>query len=326
MSKKKKLPVVEKPKLHPRNKHIDRYDLQALSATTPELFSFVKQNVHGNETIDFANPQAVKTLNKALLKHHYNIDFWEIPENYLCPPIPGRADYIHHIADLLQVHNYGNIPVGSDKVTCVDIGVGANCVYPIIGVNEYDWFFIGSDIDPLAVECAKAIVANNMVLKGNVEIRLQSNPKDTFYGVIAKDETVDITICNPPFHSSLAEATKGTVRKVWNLGGDKSVKPVLNFGGQNAELWCEGGEKRFIRDMIRESRKFGETCFWFSTLVSKQSNVKGLVEALKLVEATQVEIIPMGQGNKSSRIVAWTFLSKEQQKAWKDLRWNKKKK
>ncbi len=173
---------------------------------------------------------------------------------------------------------------------------------------------------------AKAIVANNKVLKGNVDIRLQTNPKDTFYGVIAKDEMVDVTICNPPFHASLAEATKGTVRKVWNLGGNKSVKPVLNFGGQNAELWCEGGEKRFIRDMIRESKKFGETCFWFSTLVSKQSNVKSLAEALKLVEATQVEIIPMGQGNKSSRIVAWTFLSKEQQKAWKDLRWNKKKK
>ncbi len=155
MSKKKKPSVIEKPKLHPRNKHLDRYDLQALSITTPELFPFVQQNVHGNETIDFANPQAVKTLNKALLKHHYNIDFWEIPEHYLCPPIPGRADYIHHMADLLQVHNYGNIPVGSDKVTCVDIGVGANCVYPIIGVNEYDWFFIGSDIDPLAVESCK---------------------------------------------------------------------------------------------------------------------------------------------------------------------------
>ena len=326
MSKKKKQPEVEKPKLHPHNKHIERYDLQALAITNPALSSFVQLNIHGNETIDFTKPEAVKALNKALLQYHYNITFWDIPEHYLCPPIPGRADYIHHMADLLQVHNYGTIPTGTEKITCLDIGVGANCVYPIIGINEYNWSFIGVDIDSVAVESAKEIVNQNAVLKGKVDIRLQPNPKDTFYGAITKDEIVDITICNPPFHASLEEATKGTVRKVWNLSGDKSVKPILNFGGQNTELWCEGGEKRFIRDMIRERKKFGEHCFWFSTLVSKQSNLKGIYETLKAVEAVAIETIPMGQGNKSSRIVAWTFLTKEQQKAWKDMRWNKKKK
>jgi len=29
----------------------------------------------------------------------------------------------------------------------------------------------------------------------------------------------------------------------------------------------------------------------------------------------------MGSGNKSSRIVAWTFLSKEAQKEWRESRW-----
>jgi len=37
----------------------------------------------------------------------------------------------------------------------------------------------------------------------------------------------------------------------------------------------------------------------------------------------EVKTIPMGQGNKTSRIVAWTFLSKEQQKEWRNKRWNK---
>ena len=27
------------------------------------------------------------------------------PNENLCPPIPGRADYIHHIADLLSINN-----------------------------------------------------------------------------------------------------------------------------------------------------------------------------------------------------------------------------
>jgi 23S rRNA (adenine1618-N6)-methyltransferase len=30
----------------------------------------------------------------------------------------------------------------------------------------------------------------------------------------------------------------------------------------------------------------------------------------------------MGTGNKSSRIVAWTFLSREEQKEWRETRWN----
>ena len=138
-------------------------------------------------------------LNKALLKHYYDIGKWNIPDNYLCPPIPGRADYIHHIADLLGSKNNNKIPTGN-KIICLDIGVGANCVYPIIELNP--------------------------VLKGEIKLKLQQNPKDIFYGVIKK------------------------------------------------------------------------------------------------AEAVEVETIPMGQGNKKSRIIAWTFLTRGQQKIWMDTRWN----
>ena len=51
-------------------------------------------------------------LNRALLKADYGIDFWDIPPNYLCPPIPGRVDYIHHLADLLARSNNNEIPRG----------------------------------------------------------------------------------------------------------------------------------------------------------------------------------------------------------------------
>ena len=40
-------------------------------------------------------------LNRAILMHHYGVKSWDIPAGYLCPPIPGRADYIHSVADLL---------------------------------------------------------------------------------------------------------------------------------------------------------------------------------------------------------------------------------
>ena len=321
----KKNQKTSKPKtsLHPKNRHQGRYDLQQLIGTCEELAPFVKQNEHGDESIDFFDPIAVKQLNTALLKHFYEIDFWDIPENYLCPPIPGRADYIHHAAQLLGESNYGTIPTGKD-IKCLDIGVGANCIYPIIGTFEYKWSFIGADIDEKAIENATLIVTKNTILKDLIELRLQPRAKDFFYGVIKKDERVDITICNPPFHSSVEEANLGTQRKVNNLKGKIVDDVVKNFSGKNTELWCEGGENRFIRNMVRESKKFGESCFWFTSLVSKQSNLNSIYKSLENENAAEVKTIPMGQGNKTSRIVAWTFLSPLQQKEWRDKYWNKK--
>lgn len=312
-----------KPKLHPRNLHRERYDFPLLIAACPDLAAFVQPNIHGGETIDFANPAAVKMLNKALLKGHYGVDHWDIPQGYLCPPIPGRADYIHHLADLLAASNYGKMPAGQ-KIRCLDIGVGANCIYPILGHKAYGWHFVGSDIDPVSIAAANSILEANPLLKENIECRLQPNPQDIFYGVVQKDEYYDLTLCNPPFHASLEAAEAGTLRKLNNLNPGKVKEVTLNFGGQHGELWCEGGEKAFITNMIRQSRQFTTSIFWFSTLVSKQSNLKSVYEALSKAAATEVRTIPMGQGNKTSRIVAWSFLTKAQQKLWREGRWRKK--
>lgn len=322
MTKEKKVHPTEKTRLHSRNKHRERYDFKALIACSPELKNYVTSNIYGDESVDFFNPLAVKTLNQALLKQHYNIVNWNIPEHYLCPPIPGRADYIHNIADLLCVNNYGKIPTGK-KVNCLDIGVGANCIYPLIGNTEYNWDFVGSDIDYIAIQSAQTIIDNNPHLKNNIELRLQENSKHFFKGIIADDEYFDVTICNPPFHSSAQEAQAGSARKISNLTNKKVTTPVLNFGGQQSELWCVGGEVRFITDMIHESTKFATSCFWFTTLISKQSNVTRATALANQVGASEVKIIPMGQGNKSSRILAWTFLTKEEQKLWANAKWQK---
>ncbi|MGZ2370305.1 23S rRNA (adenine(1618)-N(6))-methyltransferase RlmF [Ancylomarina sp. YFZ004] len=309
-----------KSRLHPRNKNRERYDFKELLVSCPELNSFVILNKYDDQSIDFADPKAVKMLNKALLMHYYGLQEWDIPENYLCPPIPGRADYIHHIADLLCSSNFGEMPKG-EKITCLDIGVGANCIYPIIGRTEYGWSFIGTDIDPIALASANKIIELNPTLKGGVECRLQASSKDYFYGVFTREESVDLTVCNPPFHASAEDALAASKRKVNNLNEKKVKTPTLNFGGQQNELWCEGGEGRFLKTMISESKKFGKSCFWFSSLVSKQSNLRLVNKILQDLGAEKVETIPMGQGNKTSRIVAWTFLNAEEQKEWRETRW-----
>jgi 23S rRNA (adenine1618-N6)-methyltransferase len=320
LSLKSKIFPLEKRDLHPRNRHRARYDFEQLSRSCPELAAFVSANKYNNESIDFSNPNAVKTLNKALLKSFYSIANWDLPANYLCPPIPGRADYIHYMADLLSSCNKGVLPEGK-SINVLDIGIGANCVYPIIGNGEYGWCFVGSDIDPVAVKSANKIVASNDSLKGSVECRLQSSSSNIFSGVIKSEELYDMTICNPPFHASLAEAKAGTERKWKNLGVKKNSKSTLNFGGQSGELWCEGGEKTFVQKMIEQSAQLPKQCFWYSTLISKKSNLLSVYKTLNKIKALEVKTIDMAHGQKVSRIIAWTFLNDAQQNDWRIKRW-----
>ncbi len=315
MAEKRKHPKI-KSNLHPRNKHRERYDFQKLIASCPELEAYVRPNAYGDQSVEFANPKAVRVLNKALLSHHYGIDNWDIPEAYLCPPIPGRVDYIHYMADFLGGKCFGKIPKGP-QLKCLDIGTGSSLIYPLLGHQEYGWSFIATDIDTTAIDSANNILEANPSLQDHIVCRLQKTPKDIFYGVIDKNSQIDLSICNPPFHASRQAAEAASKRKVSNLTGSAVKNPELNFGGKSHELWFEGGEKRFVRNMIRESKKFAENCFLFSTLISKKSNLKGVYEALQGQEATEVKTIPMGQGNKSSRIVVWTFFDKEAQQEWR---------
>lgn len=293
--------------MHSRSKHNGRYDFQKLTASCPELKRFVAVNVYGDESVDFADPEAVKVLNRAIMIHFYGLRTWQIPEGYLCPPIPGRADAIHSVADLLASSNGGGIPLGK-SVRVLDVGVGANCVYPLIGHAEYGWSFVGSDADPVALESARKNVESNR-LSGVIELRLQPSPSRIFQGILKKDEAFDLAICNPPFHASQEEADAGTRRKWNNLGKAQASweRTRLNFGGRGTELWCPGGEVAFIRRMVQESAELPLACRWFSTLVSKEANLPLIDEALERARAREVHTLEMTQGQKISRIVAWTF-------------------
>ena len=306
------------------------YDFKQLATICPELDPFVKINEFNidssldnyrdklaKQTIDFSNPKAVKALNKALLIANYDIQNWDIPKDYLCPPIPGRVDYIHYVADLLASSNNDTIPVG-ENVQVLDIGIGANCIYPILGNSVYGWSFVGTEIDEIALQNCKKIIETNPKLIDAISLQLQTESRFIFKNIITPEDRFSLTICNPPFHSSDAEATKSTIRKINNLNPNsiRTTKPVLNFGGQNAELWCEGGELGFITEMIFESAKYPLQCLWFSTLVSKKENLTSLYKTLNKVNIVEVKTIEMSQGQKISRILAWTFQTKVQQKAW----------
>ncbi len=301
------------PNLHPNNPHQGRYNITLLCDTLPELQSHVIENPMGDATIDFSNPTAVKLLNKSLLFQYYRLTYWDIPEGFLCPPTPSRADYIHHIADVFGLKNSKS----AKGVHALDIGTGANLIYPIIGVQAYGWRFTATDIDPISVENAKFIRLQNPTLKNKIRVKLQKNSQHIFKGIITAKDYFDVTICNPPFHASLEEATASNQRKQRNLVHHRNKRANisnksnnkqqnnLNFGGQKAELWCEGGEIGFLKTMANESQQFARQVAWFTTLVSKSENVAPLIHLLKKLGVKRLKEIKMQHGQKSTRIIAW---------------------
>ncbi len=314
MKKNKLLKTTNTKTLHKRNLHNQRYDFEKLIKSYEELEQYVRPNKYDDLSIDFSNADAVIALNKALLKHYYQID-WEIPKKYLCPPIPGRVDYVHYIADLLALCNDDIIPEGK-TVKGLDIGVGANCIYPIVANRSYGWSFVGSDIDDVSINSASNIIKSNDLLKDNINIVLQSSKDKIFEDIINENDKFDFTMCNPPFHKSKKEAKETTKRKLLNLSGGKNKKVQLNFGGQHNELWCVGGEVEFISKMIKESIVYKKNCLWFTTLVSKKESLPHIYSKLKEYNPTQIKTINMEQGNKITRFIAWSFLSKQEQNSW----------
>lgn len=308
--------------MHPRNRHQDRYDFAALTRASPALRSFLVRTPDDRQSIDFANPAAVRALNQALLQSQYGIADWQFPDGYLCPPIPGRADYLHGLADLLADCNGGVIPRGA-AIRALDVGTGASCIYPLLGHVEYGWRFVASDIDATALASARAIVAANPGLGSAIELRLQSDPQQILKGIVAADEKFDLTLCNPPFHASAAEAAQASASKWQKLGraGAAGSRPARNFGGQSRELWCRGGELAFVRQMISESVDFAASVYWFTSLIARGGHLASLKQHLIKHGALDVRTVAMGQGQKQSRFLAWSFLDAGQREAWRQQRW-----
>jgi 23S rRNA (adenine1618-N6)-methyltransferase len=314
--------------LHPRNRFRDGYDFEALVDCSPALARFVRPNAHGTASIDYADPEAVKALNQALLGHAYQLHHWDIQAGALCPPIPGRSEHLHHLADLLGSCKDDALPPRGPDTAVLDIGTGASCIYPLIGAREYGWRFVGTEVDSAACAWATGLVAAHPEVSGLIEIRQQPSALQCFEGVISAGDSFALSLCNPPFYASAAEAAEGNRRKRRNLSGKRGKRRTggkrgredpggrgdgerepadRNFGGQAGELWCPGGELGFVQRMITQSAERPALCGWFTTLVSRGAHLPRLTRALQAVEAAEVRILEMAHGQKQSRILAWTF-------------------
>ncbi|WP_026755963.1 23S rRNA (adenine(1618)-N(6))-methyltransferase RlmF [Sediminibacter sp. Hel_I_10] len=296
--------------MHKNNKHSENYDFQELVTIESELAQFVHTNKFDKITIDFSNSKAVKILNKALLKKHYGIQYWEFPNEHLCPPIPGRVEYIHVLNDLLKSSGLNK------DIKILDIGTGATCIYPLLGSSEYGWHFIASELDQNALKNAEDILRKND-LKRQIELRFQENPQRVLEGILKSSDKISAAMCNPPFYKNEMEAEASNEKKLKGLGLDAS-QGKRNFSGTSKELIYPGGEKAFLHNYLYQSSLQKKSCFWFTSLVSKKELIKTMKSSLEKLGATEFKVIQMELGNKISRVVAWSFLNPKEQEAWKN--------
>ena len=292
--------------MHSKNPFKNNYKFKKLVEIFPPLASFVFTNKYGTETIKFENVDAVLALNAALLKLHYHVD-WTIPEGNLCPPIPGRLDYLLHASELIP----------NKKLNLLDIGTGANLIYPILATQHLKWNCTASELDNDSFINAKFLIQQNKSLE-KIDLRKQKYKNKIFDSIINEEDEFDLVVCNPPFYKNQHDAANKNRRKAKNL--KIKTEKSLNFGGQSHELWYKGGEEAFIKKMVEESVQFKNQVQWFTSLVSNKEHLKNIKRAINKTPATELRIVEMEQGNKKSRFIAWSFKEEKKNALSKELK------
>lgn len=156
--------------------------------------NFRKYTFYNNEgklSFNFNDNEANKEFTKTIMLEEYNIK-WDIPQNFLVPGIPSKLNYLDWINSILLEYQINN-----DNIIGVDVGTGANCIYPLLGFTSYGWSFIASDINPEALKSAKNLLEINDIK--TIELKLQPNPKNAFVNIISTKDKLTFTLCNPPF-------------------------------------------------------------------------------------------------------------------------------
>lgn len=281
--------------LHHDNKHKEGYDIDLLVKNLPELSKHVIITPAGKKSINFRDSTAVLLLNKALLQTYYDVKGWKILPNSLCPPIPGRADYIHYVAELIAEKKNARV---------LDIGTGSSLIYPLLGASIYGWNFVASDTHQASLDNARSILKTNTQLKNKIDLRLQPDQEKILTNIIADGEQFDLVVCNPPFYKSREHHWEKIVKKNEKMHGGQDL-PAQNFGGLSNELWYKGGEKSFILQMIYESFEFKKQLTWCTSIVSDKDHIKPLVAVLEYHKVAEVKIIPIHHGQKATRVLAW---------------------
>ena len=272
-----------------KNIHVD---FKALSERYPDILKkeYLIDKGDGRVTLKFEDPKVSIALTRATLKDAFEIEC-EIPEDRLCPPVPNRVNYIKWLNELLSLKLVSDSNDSKrEQFTGLDIGVGASCVYPLLGHRICGWNYVGTEIDRKYFEWAMRNVKRNGFEK-HVELRHVKEDDDL---VSERDaEKVDFCMCNPPFFEDEDEV---------------SPHPSRACSGSSNEMITKGGEVKFVSRIIENSLKLGTKLKWYTSMLGRKRSIKTLVR--KLRSSNRVKEIVSSvfiQGQTRRWGLAWSF-------------------
>lgn len=182
----------------------------------------------------------------------------------------------------------------------IDIGVGASCIYPLLGCAvRANWRFGGTDVDETSLGHAqKQVVLNDMQSRIRLKKAVSQGPILDLKALGI--EHADFIMCNPPFFTSKQDmlATHLT----------KKVSPSAVCTGADVEMITEGGDLGFVSKIVDESTKLRGQVQWYSSMLGKLSSAQAVVQKLKQTGASNWAVTSLQAGHVTKRwAVAWSF-------------------
>ena len=271
-------------------------DFLTLIKEFPELKKYIlKQNEDNEEEFqfDWSNNELSLLMDKSILNYYFNIKYYDIPKGFLIPPIPSRINYINLInsiiAKLIKDINIKNI-IG------IDIGTGANIIYPILGYSIYKWKFICTEINKEAYNNAKLILQKNN-LENNINIIKQNNKDNIFISILNRENKYLFSMCNPPYYNYENEIKLE----------DKKRDNEYNFD----EIYYKNGEYGFFQRYFEESICYKNNVFLYTILIGKKINAENIYDKLSSYSDI-IKIYNMQKiltGNNVRYIIYWSFFN-----------------
>ncbi len=285
-------PVNNNDRMHPRNPYRGKDpNHEELARQYPELKQYLRPAMRKGDRPALAlttNPAAAIAYNGALLKRDFGIQ-WTIPVGRLCPPIASRINYILWLQDLIKL----NRPTGGgvERVLGIDIGTGANVIYPLLGTAmDSKWNFIATDVDETALSLAKKNLDANPQLQERIKLTRVTSDARVQAALPPGDSSVDFCMCNPPFFESAL---------------DVRVRPDGRTAGTRSELVCQGGELGFVSGIVRESATLRGKVRWYTSMFGKKASVKAILKLLRESGFTNIVTTEFLQGRTTRWGIAW---------------------
>ena len=271
-------------------------DFLTLIKEFPELKKYIlKQNEDNEEEFqfDWSNNELSLLMDKSILNYYFDIKYYDIPKGFLIPPIPSRINYINLINSIItKLIN----DIDIKNIIGIDIGTGANIIYPILGYSIYKWKFICTEINKEAYNNAKLILQKNN-LENNINIIKQNNKDNIFISILNRENKYIFSMCNPPYYNYENEIKLE----------DKKRDNEYNFD----EIYYKNGEYGFFQRYFEESICYKNNVFLYTILIGKKINAENIYDKLSSYSDI-IKIYNMQKiltGNNVRYIIYWSFFN-----------------